>query len=271
MFQDRITQYWVRRTGRTITMATTPWLMGPMGKNQQWKVATTHLSALPANPEMATGLIPNFYDLETTSGELEQVHPLIKDFYEQTEHYSLKIQAQWNWLFKPIGWIIQSLFSKRLEQLHLPLQNKQLQMPLGSELTQVEDQQHLHQYTIWHRFLEHNKQTIFSGLYGHCQLPSGTKVVKVVFPLPTGNATIFLQPKAKVDGSFELHSKGKKFGQDGFYFTLSKQGKYYARFVSSMHEKLSMKAISDVQLQAAHNFYFYGIRFLTMHYNILRK
>ncbi len=43
--------------------------------------------------------------------------------------------------------------------------------------------------------------------------------------------------KIEKDGSLLLCSDGKKFGDNGFYFTLTNgKGVYWARFVSSMHE-----------------------------------
>jgi hypothetical protein len=44
--------------------------------------------------------------------------------------------------------------------------------------------------------------------------------VKVTFPLPNGNASVFLDPVAHRDGSLELVSAEHEFGGSGFYFVV---------------------------------------------------
>lgn len=74
------------------------------------------------------------------------------------------------------------------------------------------------------------------------------------------------------DGSLLLSSDGKKFGDNGFYFTLTNEkGEYWARFVKSMHEWIRVYEDEENVLRADHNLNFYGIRFLNLHYRMNKK
>ena len=78
--------------------------------------------------------------------------------------------------------------------------------------------------------------------------------------------------KVEIDGSLLLCSDGKKFGDNGFYFTLTNsKGEYWARFVKSMHEWIRVYEDDENVLRADHNLNFYGIRFLDLHYKMTKK
>ena len=93
-----------------------------------------------------------------------------------------------------------------------------------------------------------------------------------MFPLPNGNASVVMTEKVEKDGSLLLCSDGKKFSDNGFYFTLTNgKGKYWARFVKSMHEWIRVYEDEENVLRADHNLNFYGIRFLNLHYRMNKK
>ena len=74
------------------------------------------------------------------------------------------------------------------------------------------------------------------------------------------------------DGALRLCSDGKKFGDNGFYFTLTNHnGKYWARFVSAMHEWITVYVDEENILRADHNLSFYGMPFLKLHYKMTEK
>jgi hypothetical protein len=61
-------------------------------------------------------------------------------------------------------------------------------------------------------------RTLYTGFYmtervPHCDAPC----VKVVFPMPNGNATVILRPAIDEKGHLRLSSKGARFGDAGFY------------------------------------------------------
>ena len=67
--------------------------------------------------------------------------------------------------------------------------------------------------------------------------------MKAVFPLPNGNATVFLTPLAGQNGELILESSGKKFGDAGFYFLLKdSKGKYWSQYIRSFRDRLTVRS-----------------------------
>src|SRR4051795_9041604 len=63
--------------------------------------------------------------------------------------------------------------------------------------------------------------------------------VKVAFPLPNGNASVFLEPGARPDGSRDLVSPADAFGGPGFYFVVARGGgTVAARHVPQLTERI---------------------------------
>ena len=74
------------------------------------------------------------------------------------------------------------------------------------------------------------------------------------------------------NGALKLSSDGRKFGDNGFYFTLTNhRGKHWARFVRSMHEWITVYEDDEKVLRADHDLYFYGLPFLNLHYKMTEK
>lgn len=97
-------------------------------------------------------------------------------------------------------------------------------------------------------------------------------MLKVIFPLPNGNASVVMTKKVLSDGSLLLSSDGENFGDNGFYFTLTDhKGNYWAKFVKSMHEWIKVYVDDEDILRADHNLKFYGIPFLNLHYKMTKK
>jgi hypothetical protein len=99
-----------------------------------------------------------------------------------------------------------------------------------------------------------------------------TTAFKVVFPLPNGNCTVIMTPSVGEDGSLKLQSKGKKYGDPGFYFTLKKpNGIYYARYVKTMRETIHVYEDNSRVLRTDHLLTIWKMKFLKLHYKIYKK
>jgi hypothetical protein len=74
------------------------------------------------------------------------------------------------------------------------------------------------------------------------------------------------------DGSLKLCSDGLKYGDNGFYFTLTNhKGKHWTRFVKAMHEWITVYVDDEQVLRADHNLKFHGLPFLNLHYKMMEK
>lgn len=277
--QDWITQVWVKLTGRRYNPEFDNWLVGPTGDNEIIKDKFIHDLAIKENLEIQenpvdSGLLESFDDLKLTIKEKELLNPKIIDFYQSTSKYNFEIWSEWCGFYKPFGWLLSIIFSKRLQQLNLPLSSLQSSKGIRSNIIKLIDKRtKLPKWTVWYRILKSTNDVIYSGVYTTCEVPNfNGKFLKVIFPLPNGNAIVIMRREILINGSLRLCSDGKKFGDNGFYFTLTNHnGKYWSRFVKSMHEWITVYVDDENILRADHNLKFYGMPFLNLHYKMIEK
>lgn len=250
-FQDWFTQQWVIFTGRKFNQTIEKWLIGPFGELNG--IGEKFISQLAENEKLSIhrdlkdkGLLTSIKQLNLRDDEIKNLSQKVIDFYEKTSNYELEFQVKWNLYFKPFGFIVNRLFSKRIDQLNIPLQNTK-QKKLISEIIQLIDQETNDiKYTVWLRKVEHTGEVVYSGIYGTCKLPSNQTCIKAVFPLPKGNATVIMKPSVGKDNELILDSSGKKFGNAGFYFLLNdSKNNHWAKFVSSFTDKLIIQEKED--------------------------
>ncbi|HET7896145.1 MAG TPA: hypothetical protein VFL47_00700, partial [Flavisolibacter sp.] len=242
--QDWITQQWVKLTGRRFHPQQDSWLTGPVGDTDIIKDKFFRRLAQQEHLDIRenranTGLLDSFESLKLTEAENRLLHPRVREFYEKTSNYDFDVWSEWCGFFKPFGWLLSVLFSRRLQQLNLPLRSLQASKGMKSSIVKLVDQKTgQSKWTIWYRILKETNHVIYSGVYTTCSIPGHPEnLLKVVFPLPNGNATVIMRREILPGGALKLSSDGKRFGDNGFYFTLTNhRGKHWARFVRSMHE-----------------------------------
>lgn len=275
--QDWFTQQWVITCGNKFDPSVSPWLIGPFG--QVGDTGEDFIHQLAQQEQLLlkrnctdAGLLSSFKILGLSQEEESKIAPAIIDFYEKTSAYNLTLTLRWNPFFKGFGHLVNLLFSNRLNQLHIPINNQLRNAPITSEIIQLiaPDTKEV-RYTFWLRTLPSTGIIIFSGVYGACQLPSGKQAVKAVFPLPNGNATVLMEPQVSAQGEFILHSGGKKWGDAGFYFLLRDTHKnYWSHFIPSFKDKLVVQTHSD-GLTANQQLKLWGLTVLTISYCITPK
>lgn len=273
---DKTTQLWVKWAGKRISPEKFDWLLGPIGDAD--KIADQFVERLANEEELQVekptrdaGLLDRFEDLELSDQDMSRLNPEIIDFYTKTTNYKIEFWSSWRGIFRWFGWLLAILFSRRLKQLNLPLDPMDASRGLESQILKLKKKQKT-EWTIWYRILNATNRVIYSGVYTHCKHPeSGQRLLKVVFPLPNGNAAVVMKVEVKSDGSLLLSSEGKQFGDHGFYFTLTDhKGKYWAKFVRAMHEWIHVYVDEEGVLRTDHKLNFYGIRFLELHYKLTK-
>ena len=250
--QDWITQQWVILFGQKIESKTHHWLIGPFGELNGIGGNFIHQLAEKENliidrEQQNKGLINNFNALHLKPDELERIHPMIIDFYENTSNYTLHLTVKWNPIFIPFGFLLQKIFSQRLNQLNIPTQNLNQDDSIESEIIQLKSPStHEILYTFWLRKSAQTGTVIYAGIYGTTELPNEKHVVKAVFPLPKGNATVLLEPIVSKDGQFILRSVGQTFGDVGFYFLLhdARQQKW-AKYIATFQDQLTVSVKNE--------------------------
>ena len=270
---DWTTQCWAKLTGKRIDLELYPWLKGPTGKPGGIGSDFFHQLAREQNLsiEEGGGLIPEFKQLASEGCDVESVSPLVKDFYESTGNYELEAWSEWSGWLKPFGWALAILFSRRLQQLNVPLSNLDTSRGMASRVISLVDPSTGEKYcTAWVRELLSNKNVVYAGSYSVCKLPDAPGAcVKVVFPLPNGNAIVIMHAESLPDGAFSITSSGRKFGEPGFYFTVCTENGVWAKYVRAMRESIRVYASGISNVRADHILKIWGVTFLRLHYKLI--
>src|SRR5579883_728791 len=153
---DYVTQLWVRASGRRITLEEYPWLEGPIGKPTG--IGPNFFEELAKHENLSVrpglGLLPRFDALAGPNFRPETVAPLVKDFYEQTSGYELEAWSEWCGIFRPFGRLLAVLFSRRLQQLNVPLSAMDTSQGVQSNVIDLVDPtEGKTRYTAWMRIL----------------------------------------------------------------------------------------------------------------------
>lgn len=128
-------------------------------------------------------------------------------------------------------------------------------------------------YTGWFRKLSRGNQVIYTGFYMTQKVPKlQGECVKVVFPMPNGNATVVLRPENDGGDGLRLISAGKDFGDTGFY-RLQRFGPNHLRVwrIRSLHERFDLYLDHEQTVRCEHSIRFLGFPVLRLHYRIRDK
>ena len=276
---DWFTQRWVQLTGRQVSLASEPWLAGPIAPTTG--ISPDYFASLASSeglrlhtPNGAAGVIPAFTSLRGAAFQPSTVHPSVVDFYEHTAAYELDAWAEWYGFFRPFGWLLSVLFSRRLQQLNVPLSGLDTSRGVSSEVLQfIDPVTDLPRHTAWLRRLHGSGNVLYAGFYSVCALPGrADPCVKVVFPLPNGNAVVIMRTESRPDGSFVITSEGERFGEPGFYFTVhGDAGAVWARYVRALRERIHVFPAERGLLRADHVLTYFGATFLRIHYRLKKQ
>jgi hypothetical protein len=275
---DWATQRWVQITGRKLTLSEHAWLDGPVGSTRQigkdFFVEYARQHNLNIVQTSIRGLVEDMTSLSGDSIDLSLASPSVRQFYERTSEYSLDAWSEWHGLFRPFGRALAILFSRRLQQLNIPLSSLDSSKGMTSRVIQLRtrDSGKLAR-TAWVRELNATGNVLYAGVYSICNVPGHpSPCVKVVFPLPNGNAIVIMKPKVHDDGSFSITSAGDAFGDPGFYFVVHGQdGIVWARYLRSMQETIHVYSAESNTARADHHLWLWGKEFLRLHYRMSLK
>jgi hypothetical protein len=266
---DWVTQLWNIALGRKVDADEDHWLLGPIGDiggiadKFIARVAEEENLTIKRN-EPASGLIDGF------EGLAKPVNPDIEAFYKRT--IDLDAWTQWKPIFGSLGYIVYKLFSQRIQQLNLPQNSLDTALGIKSEIISLVDDNEKTVYRVWYRRLKKTDEVVYSGIYTHCRIPSGEHCLKVIFPLPQGSATVIMRMSCDSKGNLELESKGKKYGDPGFYFLVKdRKGNLWKHYLPSFHERIFVYQDDEGTLRADHSMSLWKCRAYDLHYKMTEK
>jgi hypothetical protein len=275
---DWLTQRWVEWAGRRVVFDDAPWLRGRSGGVGEIgagfferAAATEGLRCDDTSPRR--GLLDDFATLAGPGFDVARVHPEVVRFYEDTAAYELDVWSQWAAPFRPFGEILAALFSRRLQQLNVPLTPLDASLGVTNRVIKLRDPSGAIRETAWVRTLVATGNTLYAGSYGVCSVPAEPgPCMRVAFPLPNGSAIVVMRPHANEDGSLEVASVGDAYGSAGFYFFVSDgAGGGWARYVRALRETIRVYVDASGVARADHVLNLFGAPFLRLHYRMRRR
>jgi len=219
-------------------------------------------------------LLEDFGLLRSSSFESDQIHPEIIRFYESTSCFAFDVWCEWVGAFKPFGSTLRVIFSRRLQQLNVPISPLDTSRGISSDIiTLLDKNTGKRNETGWLRRMLGSGDVIYAGLYSIAEPPFLKRpCMKVVFPLPNGHATVLMKPEVGEQGSLKFHSDGSSFGDAGFYFVVrDKADQAWARYVRTLKETIHIYMSQMGELRADHVLKIWGFVFLRFHYRITAK
>jgi hypothetical protein len=221
---DGFTQQIVRTAGRRVSFDEHPWLLGPVGGFREIGDDWLTLEAEHHGGSVgAGGLLDAMSTLDGPGFSAADLAVPVVDFYERTSEWRLEVWSQWCPAAWPFGWLISSIFAKRLQQLNLPLRPLDTAYGMDSRVMAVRDQDGSQVGAAWLRTLRSTGQAIYGGWYSTELLPGGVRPsIRVVFPLPNGSVTVLLRPEVRSDGALILSSPVGPFGAEGAYLVVTR-------------------------------------------------
>jgi hypothetical protein len=221
---DRVTQSWVRLTGREVRFDKHPWLRGPVGDPEriadEW--VAREAQRLGGSLVEGGGLLGSLTLLAGEEFDPSLLAGPVVDFYQNTARWRLEMWSQWCPAAWPFGWLLSAVFARRLQQLALPLRPLDVAQGMDSRVVGVRGPDGAQLGAAWLRNLRSTGQLVYSGWYGVATVPHRRDPsIRVVFPLPNGSITIFLRPEVGPNGSLILASPLGRFGDDGAYLIVT--------------------------------------------------
>lgn len=271
---DWSTQQWVKITGRRVSPGEHPWLEGPIagvhGVGAGFFEQLARQQGLTVDRTTRPRGLLRFEELDGPSFPAGAVHPNVRRFYEQTSEYEMESWSEWCGAFRPFGLVLALVFSRRLQQLNVPLAPLDTSEGTSSEVLQLRAPGGQVVHTAWIRRLRRTNNVLYAGTYSTVEVPGHPgRCVKVVFPLPNGNAIVILKPSVDASGALTVTSAGERFGDPGFYFTVhSPAGAVWARYVRTMQESIRSYAAEREEVRADHTLRIFGQVFLRLHYRL---
>jgi hypothetical protein len=272
---DRLSRTWMSASSRRVPRDSVTWLLGPIagadvvGHGWVERVAAELGGSTSRGPEH--GLLPSFSALSGPTFDPAKVDPRIVDFYEHTAAWTLDLWSEWSALAWPFGRAITALWSRRLQQLSLPMRPLDVSRGMDSDVVHIHDAAGVVFGAGWLRTMRKTGETTYSGQYGVARVPECAQpCVRVVFPLPYGSLPVFLTPAADPDGSFHLHSRTGPFGAEGAYLVLDRfDGTVNVRRIPVV-EHFHVYVDTDGELRCDHDLRLGRIPAVRLHYRMRR-
>ncbi|SDZ23343.1 YndJ family protein [Thermoactinomyces sp. DSM 45892] len=196
--------------------------------------------------------------LFTPNVDVSLLSPTILDFYQHTERYRLMARIHWSYWFTPFAFFYH-LFSRRFQQLNLPISRKPVEM-LGSISPISEELDGREKPRAWLRKV--GEEVIFVALYSYHQ-SQGRTYMNISLPLP-GSAMIGILEWKQMGRDLQITSEALIPSSDsGIYLTCK-----MFTWKLPLRERFWIREIKPGKMEARHKMWIFGVPFLRVRYEI---
>jgi hypothetical protein len=195
----------------------------------------------------------------------------VRDFYEHTTRFALDIVPEWRLWVRPGYLLYRTLVARPLGQANVPMNQREALRGVHSRIDTIDvDGDGVPEVRGWIRSFADTDAPIYVGIYTTYR-HDGRGYVSVGFPIPHGNFTATLAPRAREGGGLRLTSRAD-LEHPGHYLTYvdPTSRELTALAVHGFAEELDVYVV-DGELRAEHAFWVFGIPFLVLHYRIRAK
>jgi hypothetical protein len=251
------------------------WLDGPIGDEvigdaPYADVAARHGLTIERHAKDA-GLIPELAALRGEHFDPDRVDPRVREFYEHTTRFALDVWSQTYFPSNLALFLLVTTISRQVNQLNFPLSPLESAHGMSSEIIALRNPDGSLRYTGWFRTLGDAARVLYTGFYMTERTPNRGPCVKVVFPMPYGNATVVLAPQVGPDGALVLDSSGKRFGDPGFYRVHDRGGGRVRIWqIRTLRERFRVYVDDHGVVRCDHSVRFLGLPVLSLHYKMVR-
>lgn len=263
--------------GRNRRRADIAWLLGPLGGDVIGDAPYRDVAAAEGltveRQAQDGGLVPSFAALGSDAFDAGRVDPRVREFYERTADFAMDVWSQTYFPSNLALYLLVKTISRQVDQLNFPLSPLDTAHGMVSEIISLKRPDGSVRYTGWFRRLAHEDRVLYTGFYMTERAPLAPgPCVKVVFPMPRGNATVVLRPEVRPDGSLVLDSSGRRFGDSGFYRVQACGDDERVRVwhIRSLKEHFHVYVDERGVLRCDHAVRFLGLPVLRLHYKIAR-
>lgn len=263
---------WVGWAGYKRNIEDVPWLKGPYGKKNyigaNFYEEFARDEDLKISIEEDNGLLSDFTQA-FGKNELytDQLQKQVKYFYEHTAQYTLDVWSEW---YHPVKYFAHTLIrtvSSGIDQLNIPLKPLETSRGMSNEVIGLKDKEGRQIYACWLRKAILTNKVTYAGFYSVINV-NEKPFIRVVFPLPKGSATVLLRIEVQADGSVRLISDGKKPGGAGYYRVKIINDKIIRYKFIPLKELIHVYTDDKGVLRTDHTFWYWGMKFLQLHYKI---
>jgi hypothetical protein len=214
------------------------------------------------------GIIATLDDLVGPTFDPGVVHPLVREFYEHTSRFHLRIVPEWKrWMRLPYL-AYRELVAKPLGQANAPFNQTEVQDGVVSWIDTIDvDRDGTIDFRAWVRAYRGGTEPLYVGVYT-VQRVDGVGYVSVGFPLPAGSFTATLVPRNRGDGLL-LASDGDGDVSGHYLSVIEESGDLTVLELRSFGEEIEV-LVAEGRLTAEQRFSLGGAVFMILHYSMER-